>query len=217
MYAPVTTIEPHADDALRVHFENPTIRLEFESVFAAPSRWSIRIYRQRHSKSIQISRSRSMEPALLPTASIIMTAIASLDCYNAFDSYPGMHHTRISSFPYGFARGVQSGTPFWILEFMSGGGHGLRGHGRRQSTSGFPQAGDGPCDGARGADAAAFPVPYIFRTAREQLNYAIVDMDGVPAPERCCEARRTSGFAEKPAGAFGKSADEESGGDRGGL
>ena len=45
-----------------------------------------------------------------------------LDCYG-FDYYPGLRDAAVDSFPYAFARGVKDGAPFWVMEFMSGGGH----------------------------------------------------------------------------------------------
>lgn len=177
VYAPVTTIELHADDAMQVHFENPTIRLEFERFCSA---------KQVEYQDIQTAALKKYtdKPVTVNGTGFATNSInyydsyRSLDCY-AFDSYPGMHHTRISSFPYGFARGVKSGTPFWILEFMSGGGHGLRGHGRRQTPPGSLKQATVHAM----AHGAQMLLHFQFRTfpyGAEQLNYAIVDMDGVP-------------------------------------
>src|SRR5699024_7705691 len=57
-----------------------------------------------------------------------------LDAYG-FDYYPSLRDKEINSLPYAFARGVCD-RDFWLVEFASGGGHGLRGSGRLQPHPG---------------------------------------------------------------------------------
>ena len=117
-----------------------------------------------------------------------------LDTY-AFDYYPGLRNTSVDSFPYAFARGVKDGKHFGVMEFMSGGGHRFSGSGRQQPNPGalkqavFQSA-------AHGADLMLHFQYRTFPFGAEQLNYAIVDMDGIPR-RRYYEMQETAALLKK--------------------
>lgn len=174
---PVNTIEVSALQSLPTYFENPTLRLEFER-FSSDS--------QIEYQNIQadILHAYSDYPVTTNGTGIATNSInyyestKNLDCYG-FDYYPGLRDSAVDSFPYAFARGVKGGAPFWVMEFMSGGGHRFGGSGRAQPNPGaLKQA--VLQSFAHGADMM---LHFQFRTfpfGAEQLNYAIVDMDGLP-------------------------------------
>lgn len=174
---PVNTIEVSAEQTLPVYFENPTLRLEFER-FASDS--------QIEYQNIQadILHQYSDYPVTTNGTGLATNSIdyykstKNLDVYG-FDFYPGLRDAAVDSFPYAFARGVKDGKAFWVMEFMSGGGHRFGGSGRVQPNPGaLKQAVIQSY--AHGADMM---LHFQFRTfpfGAEQLNYAIVDMDGIP-------------------------------------
>lgn len=174
---PVNTIETSALQALPVYFENPTLRLEFE-------RFSSESQIEYQNIQADILHAYSDYPVTTNGTGLATNSInyyestKNLDCYG-FDYYPGLRDAAVDSFPYAFARGVKEGKPFWVMEFMSGGGHRLGGSGRVQPNPGaLKQA--VLQSFAHGADMM---LHFQFRTfpfGAEQLNYAIVDMDGVP-------------------------------------
>lgn len=174
---PVTTIEPGAVNTINVHFENPTIRLMFER-FSSESQ---KEYQDLQAKVLKkhLSVPVTTNGTGLATNSIdYYESTQNLDCY-AFDYYPGLRDAWVDSFPYAFARGVKPGVPFWVLEFMSGGGHRFGGSGRVQPNPGaLKQAVVHSM-----AHGGEMMLHFQFRTfpfGAEQLNYAIVDMDGIP-------------------------------------
>lgn len=177
VYTPVTTIEPYGIDAVPVHFENPSMRLEFER-FSSQQQIDYQEIQTCALKKYTDKPVTTNGTGLATNSIDYFNSFKTLDRY-AFDFYPGMRHSKIDSFAYGFARGVKKDTPFWILEFMSGGGHGLRGHGRVQTP---PNALKQAVVQAM-AHGAEMMLHFQFRTfpyGAEQLNYAIVDIDGVP-------------------------------------
>lgn len=193
IYSPVTTIEYGGIDAVPVHFENPTVRLEYER-FCSEQQI---VYQDIQT---QVLKEYTQKPVTTNGTGFATNSInyfrsyQKLDRY-AFDFYPGMRHSKIDSFAYGLARGVKPGTPFWILEFMSGGGHGLRGHGRIQTPPGALKQAVVQAM----AHGAEMMLHFQFRTfpyGAEQLNYAIVDMDGVPR-RRYYEMQDTAAVLKK--------------------
>jgi beta-galactosidase len=174
---PVNTIEVGAIQSINAFYENPTIRLEFER-FSSDS--------QIEYQDIQTETLRAYT-TLPVTTNGTGLATNSIDYYKstkalsnyAFDYYPGLRDQSVDSFPYAFARGVKEGAPFWVLEFMSGGGHRLSGSGRLQPNPGaLKQA--VLQSFAHGADMMLHFQFRSFPIGAEQLNYAIVDLDGVP-------------------------------------
>lgn len=174
---PANTIEVSAEQSVPVYFENPTLRLEFER-FASESQI---VYQNLQA---DVLRQYTDYPVTTNGTGLATNSIdyyrstASLDCYG-FDYYPGLRDAQVDSFPYAFARGVKEGTPFWVMEFMSGGGHRFGGSGRVQPNPGaLKQAVIQSF-----AHGAQMMLHFQYRTfpfGAEQLNYAIVDMDGVP-------------------------------------
>ncbi|MCR1843334.1 beta-galactosidase [Murimonas intestini] len=174
---PVNTIEVSAEQKMPVYFENPTLRLEYER-FCSES--------QIEYQDIQsdVLHGYTEYPVTTNGTGLATNSIdyykstRKLDCYG-FDYYPGLRDAAVDSFPYAFARGVKDGAPFWVMEFMSGGGHRFGGSGRVQPNPGaLKQA-----VLQSFAHGAEMMLHFQFRTfpfGAEQLNYAIVDMDGVP-------------------------------------
>lgn len=175
--SPVNTIEVGAQQQIHAFYENPTIRLEFERF----SSDSLIEYQDIQTKILKkyTKYSVTTNATGLATNSIdYYKGTKELDCYG-FDYYPGLRDAAVDSFPYAFARGIKTGKPFWVMEFMSGGGHRLSGSGRLQPNPGaLKQA-----VVQSFAHGAEMMLHFQFRTfpmGAEQLNYAIVDADGVP-------------------------------------
>jgi len=174
---PVNTIETGARNLIDAYYENPTVRLQFER-FCSES--------QKEYQDLQAAALRRYLQVPVTTNATGLAA-NSIDYYDstehldryAFDFYPGLRDAWVDSFPYAFARGVKGGAPFWVLEFMSGGGHKLGGTGRVQPNPGaLKQAVVQSM-----AHGGEMLLHFQFRTypfGAEQLNYAIVDMDGIP-------------------------------------
>ena len=190
---PVNTIEPSAISRVPAYFENPTLRLEFE-------RFSSDAQIEYQNIQADILHKYTKAPVTTNGTGLATNSIdyykstKNLDVY-AFDYYPGLRDRTVDSFPYAFARGIKDGKPFWVLEFMSGGGHKFGGNGRVQPNPGaLKQA--VVHSFAHGADMM---LHFQFRTfpfGAEQLNYAIVDMDGVPR-RRYYEMKETAALLKK--------------------
>ena len=190
---PVNSIEVGAGQQIQAFYENPTVRLEFER-FSSDS--------QIEYQNIQtaILKKHTNYPITTNATGLATNSINNykstqmLDNY-AFDYYPGLRDAVVDSFPYAFARGVKEGKPFWILEFMSGGGHRLSGSGRVQPNPGaLKQAVIQSF-----AHGANMMLHFQFRSypmGAEQLNYAIVDLDGVPR-RRYFEMQDTAEILQK--------------------
>lgn len=174
---PVNAIEPGAQEQIQDFYENPGIRLDFE-------RFSSECQIEFQNIQADILKSHTAYPVTtngtgLATNSIdYYESFQSLDCY-AFDYYPNLRDSWVSSFPYAFGCGVKPGVPFWVLEFMSGGGHRFGGTGRLQPGPGaLKQA--VVQSFAYGAELMLHFQFRSFPVGAEQLNYAIVDLDGIP-------------------------------------
>lgn len=174
---PVNTIETGARNLIDAYYENPTLRLQFER------------FCSRSQKEYQDLQAKALRRYLQVPVTTNATGLAtnSIDYYDstegldryAFDFYPSLRDAEVDSFPYAFARGVKDGTPFWVLEFMSGGGHRLGGSGRLQPNPGAMKQ----AVVQSMAHGGEMMLHFQFRTypfGAEQLNYAIVDMDGIP-------------------------------------
>lgn len=190
---PVNTIEPGAGQQIEAFYENPTVRLEFER-FASDS--------QMEYQNIQTKILRKYTKGFVTTNATGL-ATNSIDYYKstkeldtyAFDYYPGLRNASVDSFPYAFARGVKGGRHFGVMEFMSGGGHRFSGSGRQQPNPGaLKQAVFQSM--AHGADLMLHFQYRTFPFGAEQLNYAIVDMDGVPR-RRYYEMQETAALLKK--------------------
>lgn len=190
---PVNTIEPGAQNLINAFYENPLVRLDFER-FSSDSQIAF--------QNIQtaVLREYTDHPVTTNATGLATNSIdyykstKVLDCY-AFDYYPGLRNARVDSFPYAFARGVKEGAPFWVLEFMSGGGHRLSGSGRLQPNPGALKQAVVQAF-AHGAQALLHFQYRTFPYGAEQLNYAIVDMDGIPR-RRYREMKETAALLQK--------------------
>lgn len=190
---PVNTIETGARNLIDAYYENPTVRLQFERFCS---------YSQKEYQDLQAEILRRYLQVPITTNATGL-ATNSIDYYDstetldryAFDFYPGLRNAKVDSFPYAFARGVKGGVPFWVLEFMSGGGHRLGGSGRLQPDPGaLKQAVVQSM-----AHGGEMMLHFQFRTypfGAEQLNYAIVDMDGIPR-RRYREMQETASLLKK--------------------
>ena len=190
---PVNTIETGTSEHIKNYYENPTVRLEAER-FASDCQIEYQTLQS------EILKAHTQYPVTTNATGLATNSIdyykstKDLDVY-AFDSYPELRNAEVDSFPYAFARGVKSGKPFWVLEFMSGGGHRFSGSGRRQpNPSALKQA--VLQSYAHGADMMLHFQYRTFPFGAEQLNYAIVDMDGIPR-RRYFEMQETAKLLEQ--------------------
>ena len=190
---PVNSIEPGAQNLINAFYENPLVRLDFER-FSSDSQIEFQ------NSQTAVLRKYTGCPVTTNATGLATNSIdyykstEALDCY-AFDYYPGLRNARVDSFPYAFARGVKEGAPFWVLEFMSGGGHRLSGSGRLQPNPGALKQAVIQAF-AHGAQALLHFQYRTFPYGAEQLNYAIVDMDGIPR-RRYYEMKETAELLKK--------------------
>lgn len=190
---PVNSIEVGTVQSIGSFYENPSLRLDFE-------RFSSDSQIEYQNLQVEVLKKYTNYPVTTNATGLATNSIdyyessKQLDNY-AFDYYPSLRNAYVDSFPYAFARGVKNGKPFWILEFMSGGGHRLSGSGRLQPNPGaLKQA--VLQSFAHGADMMLHFQYRSFPFGAEQLNYAIIDMDGVPR-RRYFEMKDTAELLKK--------------------
>jgi beta-galactosidase len=173
---PVGTIEADAQEAIKAYYENPSLRLDYER-FCSDSYIDFQNLQKTALKK-QVKQTVTTNATGLATNSLdYYRAFSELDVY-AYDFYPSLREGKISSFSYSFSRGIKDKN-FWILEFVSGGGHRLNGSGRLQP---YPGALKQSVIHAF-ASGAQLLCHFQFKTfpfGAEQLNYAILDLDGIP-------------------------------------
>lgn len=176
---PLRMIEPGTQEEIVSYFDNPSLRLDFER-FCSESNIEY--------QNVQLEEMRKYTSKVITTNST-GTGTNSINYYESYkaldkyacDAYPNLREGVISSAEYAFSRAIKEGDQrFWVLEFSAGGGHALWGkEGRLQPFPGaLKQAALHAF--ASGAELLAH---FQFRTypyGAEQLNYAVVDMDGVP-------------------------------------
>lgn len=173
---PVNTIETGAEQAIGAFYENPSLRLDYER-FCSESQVEF------INAQLAAMKRYTEKPVTTNGTGVVTNSINYYDCYGeldryAFDYYPSLRDGGISSFSYAFARGVKN-APFWVLEFTSGGGQKLGGEGR---LAPYPGALEQAVMHAF-ANGARLLCHFQFRTfeyGAEQLNYAIVGIDGAP-------------------------------------
>ncbi|MFT4004398.1 MAG: beta-galactosidase [Lacrimispora sp.] len=174
---PVNAIEPGAKIAIRDFYENPTVRLEFER-FSSDCQIEFQNIQADILKAFTSCPVTTNGTGLVTNSIDYFKSFENLDCY-AFDYYPNLRNAWVDSFPYAFGRGVKPSVPFWVMEFMSGGGHRLSGTGRLQPGPGALKQAVVQAF-ASGADLLLHYQFRSFPAGAEQLNYAIVDLDGIP-------------------------------------
>lgn len=190
---PVNSIEPGAKDQINSFYENPALRLDFER-FSSESQIEYQNIQTKILKKYTDYPVTTNATGLATNSIDYYGSTKELDCY-AFDYYPNLRNARVDSFPYAFARGVKEGNSFWVLEFMSGGGHRLGGSGRLQPNPGALKQAVVQAF----ACGASLLLHFQFRSfpyGAEQLNYAIVDLDGVPG-RRYFEMQETAKLLKK--------------------
>lgn len=174
---PANTIEKAAQNLIMDHPENPTLRLEFER-FSSDSQIGFQNIQRDELKKYTAYPVTTNTTGLATNSIDYYKSTKKLDNF-AFDYYPELRDKMVPSFPYAFARGIKQGAPFWILEFSSGGGHAMRGYGRRQPTPGAMKLA-AVQSMVHGAEMMLHFQFRAFPAGAEQLNYSIVDLDGKP-------------------------------------
>jgi beta-galactosidase len=173
---PINTIEVGAQDEIIAYYDNPSIRLEYERFCSISNTEYQNI--QRDALKKYTDKIVTTNATGLATNSInYYESFKNLDNY-AYDFYPSLRDIEINSFSYSFGRGVKDKN-FWLLEFVSGGGHRLGGSGRLQPYPGALKQSVIHAFSA-GAELLAHFQFRTFPFGAEQLNYAIVDSDGIP-------------------------------------
>jgi Beta-galactosidase len=182
---PVATMEANSIPPIPAFFDNPSLRLDFER-FCSQS--------QIEYMQIQAEALRTFGgPHQTVTTNGTGTGTNSINYFEAFapmdrygvDAYPDLRGEDLyaASFEWSLARNVVVSTDnhrFWVLELACGGGHGLWGfEGRLQ-----------PYPGAikqlalhafsSGAELVTHFQYLQFPYGAEQLNYSILDADGIP-------------------------------------
>lgn len=190
---PVNSIEVGAQQQILAFYENPTVRLEFER-FASDSQIEYQDIQTRILKKYAKGFVTTNATGLATNSIDYYKSTKELDSY-AFDYYPGLRNASVDSFPYAFARGVKGGRHFGVMEFMSGGGHRFSGSGRQQPNPGALKQAVFQSF-AHGADLMLHFQYRTFPFGAEQLNYAIVDMDGIPR-RRYYEMQETAELLKK--------------------
>lgn len=184
---PVNTIEVGTKEPIESYYDNPSLRLDFERFCSE----SLIEYQNIQGEVLKKNTNKivTTNATGLATNSVdYYQAYEKLDVYG-FDYYPSLRDEEISSFPYAFARGIRNQS-FWLLEFVSGGGHRLGGSGRLQAYPGALKQSVIHAF-ASGASLVAHFQFKTFNFGAEQLNYAILDADGVPR-RRFFEAKEAS-------------------------
>lgn len=176
---PSKTIEISGENPLDQFFDNPTLRLDFER-FCSESLISFAEEQQ------QILRRYSKLPLTTNTTGLTTCGI---DYYRAFvdldvvsvDEYPRLRYTDLkgTSASFAFIRGIKDGQDFWVVETSSGGGQGS------WAREGVSQPYPGTLRQmavhamASGADLFTYFQYKTFRYGAEQLEAAVMDVDGV--------------------------------------
>jgi Beta-galactosidase len=173
---PATTIEPNSVSDMPAFYDNPSLRLDFE-LFSSQSLTEYQDIQARALREAGAKMVTSNATGIATNSIDYYRSFAGLDRYG-FDLYPSLRHGRIDSFQYAHARGVK-GAPFWVLEFTSGGGHRLSGSGRLQPFPGALKLATMQAF-AHGCELLAYFQFRAFLAGAEQLNYAILDADGIP-------------------------------------
>lgn len=190
---PVNSIEVGARQQIDAFYENPTIRLEFER-FASDSQIEYQDIQTHILKKYTKGFVTTNATGLATNSIDYYKSSRELDTYT-FDYYPCLRNASVDAFPYAFARGVKGGEHFGVMEFMSGGGHKFNGTGRQQPNPGALKQAVFQSF-AHGADLMLHFQYRTFPFGAEQLNYAIVDMDGVPR-RRYYEMQDTAALLKK--------------------
>ena len=186
---PMKSIEQEGEDFLHPFMDNPTIRLDFER-FCSDSMVDFVGIQSRVLKKF------SSLPLTTNTTGIWTSGLNYYDAFRGLDivsvdEYPSLRYQELygCSFSYAFIRGIKGQDAFWVVETSSGGGQGS------WARQGVPQPYPGALKqaaihaSASGADLFTYFQYKTFRYGAEQLEAAVLDIDGV-------ERRRNVEFRE---------------------
>lgn len=177
---PLKSAETEGADFLSPFMDNPTLRLEFER-FSSDSMVDF--------LNLQAEALRRYEPSKPLTTNTTGVWTSGLNYYDAFrsldivsvDEYPSLRHCNLvySAFSYAFIHGIKGKEKFWVVETSSGGGQGV------WEWQGVPQPYPGTLKEAAvhaaacGADLFTYFQYKTFRCGAEQLEAAVMDIDGI--------------------------------------
>jgi beta-galactosidase len=176
---PLKSIEPNASEPIDCFADNPTLRLDWER-FCSESITSFQ------NQQVAALRAVSQKPI---TTNACGFWTNGNDLYESFrgldvaggDIYPSLRSNEMygATCDFAFHRGLKRGK-FWVLETSSGGGQGV------WARQGIPQPFPGALRQnavlafAADANLATYFQYKMFRAGAEQLEAAVIDIDGVP-------------------------------------
>ena len=176
---PVKSAETEGEDNLHPFMDNPTLRLEFERFCSDSMVDFVEL-------QADVLRRFSSLPLTTNTTGVWTSALNYYDAFRrldkvAVDEYPSLRYPDLygSSFSYAFIRGVKGKESFWVVETSSGGGQGV------WARQGVLQPYPGSLElaaihaAAHGAELLAYFQYKTFRYGAEQLEAAVLDIDGV--------------------------------------
>jgi|LSQX01.1.fsa_nt_gb beta-galactosidase len=176
---PLKSIEAEGEDPLYPYFDNPTLRLDFER-FCSDSMVEFVV------NQAQVIREYSSLPVTTNTTGVWTSSINYYDLFRhldivSVDEYPSLRSNSLagSAYSYAFIRGIKNQDRFWVVETSSGGGQGV------WARQGVPQPYPGALRQtaihayASGASLLTYFQYKTFRFGAEQLEAAVMDIDGV--------------------------------------
>jgi beta-galactosidase len=197
---PLRSIEPGAGQPIENFVDNPTLRIDWERFSSDAINGFQRVQLEelrRHSRK----RVTTNAVGMWTNANDLYASFAELDVAGG-DVYPGLRTNDLSGVvnEFAFYRGLKR-RDFWVLETSSGGGHGVwAGCGILQPFPGALRQ-TALLAFACGAELVTYFQYKTFRFGAEQLEAAVIDIDGVPR-RRFREFQRTAADIAKLAPAL---------------
>jgi len=176
---PLRTIEPNANEILEAFVDNPTIRLDWER-FCSESITEFQNVQVRAIRALSTKAITTNACGFWTNGNDLHDSFSTLDIGGG-DIYPSLRSNEMygASCDFAFHRGLKR-AKFWVLETSSGGGQGV------WSKQGILQPFPGALKQnailafASDADLATYFQYKTFRAGAEQLEAAVIDIDGVP-------------------------------------
>ena len=176
---PLRTIEPNANEILEAFVDNPTIRLDWER-FCSESITEFQNVQVRAIRALCGKPITTNACGFWTNGNDLHDSFSTLDIGGG-DIYPSLRGNEMygASCDFAFHRGLKR-AKFWVLETSSGGGQGV------WSKQGILQPFPGALQQnailafASDADLATYFQYKTFRAGAEQLEAAVIDIDGVP-------------------------------------
>jgi len=176
---PSKTIEPTSQDRVNCYYDNPALRLDFERFCSD----SLIAYQNEQASAI---KKLSAKPVTTNTTGVWTNGLNYYEGFEtldivAVDEYMPVRTNEMygSSFGCAFIRGIKNKN-FWVVETTSGGGHGVW---AKQGTL-QPYPGTLTQNAlyafASGAELLTYFQFRTFRYGAEQLEAAVMDIDGIP-------------------------------------